>query len=343
MADKYRELFDNVRASEKLKTEVRNMTKQTRNEGKRRKIPKPALIAAALALALMGVSMAAALPPGTLRGWFAQQWTESTGRKPDAEQALAVERLTQPVAVSDADSGVTVTLDSVTAGDSALWLLLKLDGDIPAKEEPELYHFQHADLKFGTNPDTLTTPGGYSTSYVFAGVTEDGKLSMLMEYSVTLIGEDTLFSGCEAQLRLENLMYSNGVTVSGHWTLPFTLDAVREDVLTLESAVVPVWKRPGEEAESVEIRNIRVSATGIRFSQALNYADNPEIPQPDLTGVVLSDGSLIPVSGGGSRWTGEPVDDAYTGDWASDMLWKVPVDLSKVVGAQFGDKIIPLR
>ena len=39
MADKYRELFDNVRASEKLKTEVRNMTKQTRNEGKRRKIP----------------------------------------------------------------------------------------------------------------------------------------------------------------------------------------------------------------------------------------------------------------------------------------------------------------
>ena len=341
--DRYRELFDSVRASETLKTEVRNMTNQTQNKKERRKIPAPAILAAALTLALMGTALAEAFLPGTLRGWFSRQWAESTGREPDAEQVVSVERLTQSVGVSDTDSGVTVTLDSVTLGDSSLWMMLKLDGDISAKEEPDLYHFQHADLKFRTNPDTIKTPGGYSTSYAFVGFTEDGKLSMLTEYSVTLIGEDTLFSGCEAELHLENLMYSDGVAVAGNWTLPFTLDAVQEEVLTLDSALVPTMARPGEERGPVEIRNIRVSATGIRFSQALRYADNPEIPHPDLKGVVLSDGSLIPMSGGGSRWTGEVVGDTYTGDWATDLTWRVPVDLSQVAGVQFGDKIIPLR
>ena len=341
--DRYRELFDNVRASEKLKTEVRNMTNQTQNKKERRKIHAPAILAAALTLALMGTALAEAFLPGTLRGWFSRQWAESTGREPDAEQVVSVERLTQFVGVSDADSGVTVTLDSVTLGDSSLWMLLKLDGDIPAKKKPELFHFADVNLTFKTAPDSVTTPGGLGYGFDYMGITEDGKLSMLINYSVTLSGEDTLFSGYAAELRLGALMYSDKVAVAGNWTLPFTLDAVQEEVLTLDSALVPTMARPDRKAETVEIQNIRVSATGIRFTQDLNYDEFPEILDPDLTGVVLSDGSVIPSNGGGSRWTGDAVGDTYTGDWATDLTWRVPVDLSQVAGVQFGDKIIPLR
>lgn len=341
--DRYRELFDSVRASEKLKTEALNIMNQTQNKKEHRKISALAILAAALALALMGTALAEAFLPGTLRGWFSRQWAESTGREPDAEQVVSVERLTQSVGIGDTDSGVTVTLDSITLGDSSLWILLKLDGDIPANKKPELFHFADVDLTFKTAPDNVTTPGGFGYGFDYMGITEDGKLSMLISYSVTLSGEDTLFSGYAAELRLGALMYSDSVAVAGNWTLPFTLDAVREEVLTLDSALVPAMARPDRKAETVEIQNIRVSATGIRFTQDLNYDEFPEILDPDLMGVVLSDGSVIPSAGGGSRWTGDVVGDTYTGDWATDLTWRVPVDLSQVVGVQFGDKIIPLR
>ena len=75
----------------------------------------------------------------------------------------------------------------------------------------------------------------------------------------------------------------------------------------------------------------------------MDYDEFPEILDPDLMGVVLSDGAVIPSAGGGSRWTGDVAGDTYTGDWATDMTWRVPVNLSQVVGVQFGDQIIPLR
>ena len=53
--DRYRELFDSVRVSEKLKTEVRNMTNQTQNKKERRKIPALAILAAAFALGAFAI------------------------------------------------------------------------------------------------------------------------------------------------------------------------------------------------------------------------------------------------------------------------------------------------
>lgn len=64
MEKRYRELFDGVRASDRLRTEVSNMK---REEMRRvRSIPKAALIAAALVLALAGTAVAAELL-GTVR------------------------------------------------------------------------------------------------------------------------------------------------------------------------------------------------------------------------------------------------------------------------------------
>ena len=59
--------------------------------------------------------------------------------------------------------------------------------------------------------------------------------------------------------------------------------------------------------------------------------------RPLLEGLVLKDGTEVSDSGGAARWT----DETEEGRWASDFYWKLPLDLSQVVGVRFGDTVIP--
>lgn len=58
MRKAYRELFDEVHASERLRTEVRNIMKNTTNRNTTRRIPAAALLAAVLVIALGGTALA---------------------------------------------------------------------------------------------------------------------------------------------------------------------------------------------------------------------------------------------------------------------------------------------
>ena len=71
MRNIYRETFDQIHASETLRKEVLEMTKQQQSTVRRRRIPNGALIAAALVLVLAGTTLAAVGMPRTLRDWFA--------------------------------------------------------------------------------------------------------------------------------------------------------------------------------------------------------------------------------------------------------------------------------
>ena len=95
MRTNYQRAFDHVAASDRLKEEVRNMTKQEKRTV-RRQVPR-ALIAAALAAMLLAGTALAAGVPG-IRDWFRQYWQEATGQaEMDAAQAAAVDGLTQSV------------------------------------------------------------------------------------------------------------------------------------------------------------------------------------------------------------------------------------------------------
>lgn len=340
MKNLYRETFDEVHASDTLRQEVWSMTKQEQNTPKRRRIPAAALAAAVLVLALTGTTLAASgFVPGSIKNWFIQQWAETSGGEGiSAEQAALFDRLTQEVGVSDTCGGVTVTLDSITCGDSALWLLLKVSGDIDAVqggEDAPGYYFM-ADVEFSEDPDREDTPGGIGIDYPFSGISEDGVQTMLMRYTINLTGTDSLLDGYEAELHLDALMYGHSVAQEGEWVLPFTIEPSEREVLTLESAAVPARDHGNKSrAVTAELRNIRVSATGIRFTQTAEQ----QMFYPDLEGVVLADGTEVPDAGGGSRWTGE----VYTGEWDSNYYWELPVDLSQVVGVRFGDTVIPLK
>lgn len=317
------------------------MTKQEQKTPKRRRILSAALVAAALVLVLTGTTLAASgFVPGSMKDWFIQRWAETSGGEGiSAEQVALFDQLTQQVGVSDTCNGITVTLDSITCGDSAIWLLVKVSGDLdPVQGEDGItYYFKKPDVLFSEDPDSEhDTPGGYGIEYSFSGTAEDGVLTMLMHYTINLTGTDSLLDGYEAELHLGDLMYRDSVAWEGEWVLPFTLEPSEQAVLTLESAVVPAHDHEnGYEAGVTELRNIRVSGTGIRYTRAAEQ----QMMYPDLAGVVLEDGTEVPGDGGGERWTGE----VYTGEWASNTYWKLPVDLSRVVGVRFGDTVIPLN
>ena len=330
MRDLYRKTFDAVHASQALKQEVMDMTRAERK--KRRRMPEAAVIAAVLVLALAGTTLAAAGVPGTIKGWFIQQWGEVSDQKMNEQQLALIDRLTQQVDVSDTSNGVTVTLDSLT-GDSTLWLLLKVDQETDRQEE-YLYNFRDVELEFTPDPDQVDTPGGYCHDYAYVGVAEDGMLTLLMRCTVDLTGEASLLKGCRADLRLEDLLYGDSMAREGAWNLSFTLEPTEQTVLTLERITVPARDDETREETTVELRDVRISATGIRYTQAAE----DHMLRPLLEGLVLKDGTEVSYSGG-ACWT----DESEGGRWASDFYWKLPVDLSQAEAVKFGDTMIDVH
>ncbi len=342
MEQQYREMFDEVRSSDRLREEVTQMTKMEQRPARRR-LPKKALLAAAVLVVLAGTAMAAVGMPGTLREWFAREWQETTGTAMDMEQMAVIDELTRPVGVSDTQNGTTVTVDSVTVGDGTIWMLLKISGEYP--EDAALrYHFDSIDLELDPDPDEVETPGGYGFEFPYGGVTEDGALTLLVRYTIDLAGQTSLLTQSrQATLLLDDLV-SNDMTRSGdedvmlaegHWPLTFPLEAGETgSVLTLEEISVPARKLETSETKTITLRDVKISATDLSYVQ---LAEDQEWT-PSKCALVLEDGSTVDWSSGTSRFR----DEAYT-QWSSVWYWKVPVDLSRVTALRFGDVEIPLN
>ena len=148
MKNVYREVFDEVLAPDRLRQEVWNMTGQERSQPKRLRVPAAGLIAAALVLALSGTALAAAGVPDTLKGWFSRQWTELSGNSMSCGQLALIDRLAQQMGTGD------------TCGDSSMWLLLRVSGDMDFNEAAESYSFDGVGWSCTPGPDGGSTPGG---------------------------------------------------------------------------------------------------------------------------------------------------------------------------------------
>ena len=341
MEEKYREMFDEVRASSKLREEVRNLTKLEQKTPRRRRLPRAWLIAAALLLVLAGTAAAMVAAPGTLRGWFAREWEEATGNTMDESQLALIDQLTRPVGVSDTQNGVTVTVDSVTVGNSSLWLLLKISGEY-ASEENIGYNFDRMDLAIEPDPDQLDTPGGAGISYPYSGVTEDGRLTLLIHYHIDLAGQASLLDEPrQVTLSMVNLVQKDmtkldGDTMltEGSWTVTFPLEPGESgETLTLEEIQVPARNWDTGETKEITLRKVSLCATELSFVQAAE----DQSWNPENCVLVLKDGTEVNWSGGSSRFW----DEAQT-QWGSTWYWQVPVDLSAVAALRFGETEIPL-
>ena len=381
MRTKYQQAFDHVAASDRLKEEVRNMTKQEKR-ALRRQVPRALIAAALVALLLAGTALAASVPG--IQDWFRQYWQEATGQaEMDEAQTAAVDSLTQSVdsqaagqeteehgpagepeaeaeAGTQADPGaapdaassgaadqpesvpaattaseITVTVDSVTAGKSNLWMLVHISGEYEAGKN---YSFWSGRLE-GAPKKVLEDMGlVVQTGIIFSRdgtrVLEDGSLEMLMRYESPDPTAD-LTESRTMTLVLENLTADREVLVEGRWEVPISLSAMEtQPPLVLENVTVPLTE--DGVTRRVTYQKAEVSATGVQLTCApQDWEDSLAFYDVAL---VLKDGSEVPSQGGNASWEGEADASFYVGSYT----WKLPVDLDQAAALRFGETTVPL-
>lgn len=334
MKELYRKTFDEVHASERLREEAQNMKVTERNV---RRLRLPATLVAAMILLVVLAGTVAAVTagvPGTIREWFTREWTALSGEAMPQEQLSLIQELTQPVGVSDTDSGVTVTLDSVTVGQNMLWMLLKVSGTYEA-EEAWLYHFADSEIDLDSEKaSAVSAPGIWSMDYAYQGLAEDGTLTMLARFCVDS-GMGSLQEGGHVTLVLGDLMYSDTVALKGNWAISFELEPVeRQKIMTLEELTVPAVDLDTDEKGMVTLYDVCISSTELRFVRAAEDQRWREL----FPTLVLEDGTEVCSTGGTSGF----LDEAHT-QWGSVFYWQLPVDMDHVTGIRFRDEVFALR
>ena len=342
MREQYRETFDEVQASDRLRQEVWNMTQQERKTPGKRRIPRGILVAAVLVLALTGTTLAAVGMPQTLQDWFAMEWQERTDSDISQEQLALIDSLTQEVGVSDTQNGVTVTLDSITVGSSSMWMMLHVSGAYGENEDLR-YHFDGIDLTMDPDPEQQhNTPGGYGFDYPYSKVSSDGTLMVLVRFEIDMAGLSSLTdTHRQVTLLLDNVV-CNDMTdpededlllTEGSWKLQFDLEPQAQDAIQIPGQVqAEARSTEGGANKTVTFWYVAITATDITFVQS--EEDQMYDVRPSL---VLEDGTVIEVGNGASRFR----DEAYT-EWSSVWYWPVPVDLSQAAALRIGETEIPL-
>ena len=225
---------------------------------------------------------------------------------------------------------VTVSLDSVAAGEDTLWMLVHVTGNY---EPGKRYSFRRGEL-VGAPEKEFSELGITVSSGVTAEryeILDDGSLQILLHYQCLNSSADLTQGGTYA-LQLEDLMMDRNPIQKGQWNLSFSLDNVATSApVVLDHVTLPVEGLDGQD--TVEFEEIRITSTGVRF-----------VCQPQFCGynlwtdvaLVLADGSEIAGFGGHGSWTGE----ADTSNWYSAYNWNLPVAVEQAVALRIGKTVI---
>lgn len=297
----------------------------------RRRFPA-ALIAAVLALFLMGAGVAAVIYGGSIQSWFGHYWQAVTGQGMSKGQAALIEHLSQEIKLSQTVGGVTVTVDSATVGDDSFFLLLRVEGLRFSKRHS--YSFSGIDME--VKPDPLETGGGIGGFGVqYHGLDGDGAVLLLMDYSyASRSGYERDTSPIDVRLSLENLLESahtdgRKTLAEGQWSFLFSLDRSHfPETVRLPDTEVMVMdlNRQGQELVPVMIKDIELTSTGLRFQY-----DCEEGTLSLEAHIILNNGITIENSGG----FGTPLEDGHTLNCSHQ--WQVPVNLDEVSAIRIGE------
>ncbi len=225
---------------------------------------------------------------------------------------------------------ITVSLDSVAAGEDTLWMLVHVTGDY---ETGKRYSFGRGEL-LGAPEKEFSELGITVSRGVVAEQCEiltDGSLQILLRYQCLNSSAD-LTQGGTYQLQLEDLMMERDLVKAGQWNLSFSLDETTTSVpVVLEHITLPVEGLDNQD--TVEFEEIRITSTGVKL-----------VCQPQFSGyrlwadvaLILADGSEISGSRGHSNWTG----DADKSNWFTAYNWNLPVAVEQAIALRFGETVI---
>ena len=184
--------------------------------------------------------------------------------------------------------------------------------------------------------------GGASYSLGSIGLTEDGAVRMLLEFSGIFSTGNQINSGdYTLELRLRDLTLCrragerDEVIYEGEWSFSIPLTESMVPTIAIDSAVVELGTG-GEAAEGTEtasgvtftLRDIRVTATGLSFYTT--YSDDEAAERVQMAAlsyleaaVILSDGTEVLSSGSGGSRTED-------GGWYCTSQWPAPIQVEDV-------------
>ena len=281
-----------------------------------------ALLAAALALALCGTALAAAVTGESLTEPLQSLWERRFGRAMSPEHEAAVAGMTQELGLSQTADGATVRLDSARAEGYDAWLLIEVTG--LEFDEDSNYHFGMKSLSFN----------GRCGSYVARDFVSEGgeKLVVLIEH--IFHDRSAPREALDVELRLGTLRRSEGgeagpMLAAGPWSFDFRLEQGEEP----RAVRLPDIEVPARDAPAVTLTNLEVSGVGCRFRWYNPVGD--VTPKVYTLALVLEDGSVNVSLGSASAVGG--------GYWESKCLWAIPVEIDEAVALLVNEELLPIE
>ena len=292
-----------------------------------------AVIAAILALFLMGAGVVAVIYGDSIPNWFSHYWEVITGQTMSEQHTTIVDHLSQDIGVSQTVDDVKITVDSATIGDDNFYLLLRIEG----KEFYNKHGYGFEDYSIEVSPDPLEGVGGLgSYGFQYHGLDGDGTVLFLMEYNYTSrndYAEDT--RPIEVTLNLKNLVQNTDVDeyvvfTEGVWNFSFSLDRSHfPDAIKLPDATVKVLDLDKQKESEATFTNIEITSTGIRFQYDYQYGSLSLAANTRIC-AVLENGVTIECGSG----SGVPLEDNTTLNCS--YQWYVPINLDEVTAIQIG-------
>lgn len=232
--------------------------------------------------------------------------------------------------------GVTVTLDSVTAGEDQLWMLVRITGRTFETEKD--YAFCRGELVGAPRKEYadlgISVGSGVRMSADGCRVLADGSLEMMLWYTNPDPAAADLTDGRAMTLRLTDLMADREPLIRGQWDIPFTLAKTAPSAaVEREQVVLPVEGVDGTDEAVYDM--LRVTSTGMELISGIRYEGASLWSDVAL---VLTDGTEIEGGGAHGTWEGE----AHESRWVSSYTWKVPVALEQAAAVRIGDVTVPL-
>lgn len=296
-----------------------------------------ALIAAILALLLIGAGVAAIIYGDSIQNWFEHYWEVITGQQMSDEQAATIDHLSQEIELSQTVGDVTVTVDSATIGYDNFFLLLRLDG----LELSDRYGYGFENIIMNVEPDPVLESNGIgSYGFQYHGRDGDGAALLRMEYSYASgIGNNRDTRPIDITLKLENFLQNTHtgnekVLAEGKWNFNFSLDRSKPiDVVQLPDTKVMAMDLGKQELVPVTISNLELTSTGLNFQYDYNKGSLSIEAQID---VILDNGQSVGCSGS----NGTPLEDGETLNCS--YQWRIPVNLKAVSCIQIGETQISI-
>lgn len=298
---------------------------------RRRHRPGRWVLLAAVLVCLFTVTAAAAAGLFGLEGWFDRCWEEETGRGLSEAQTEILADLSQSLDLTAVDNGLRVTAEEITVGQNGVTMLLSARLEEGSLDEQKFYAFDPLWSEVKMEPEDRVCGFGFdfvgfdaatATAYIafeYDGFSETDTMDRVMQLTLY----DLIYC-TESEAPVET-------AVDGVWTFTIPVTMPEEPVLLLGDAVVTA-EGDREEEQTLRLRDLQLSSTGLRFWH--DVEQNYYLPLPEL---ILSDGSALRCfSGSGSR-------NEERQRFEQSYGWSAPLDLADVTAIRFGEEIIPVQ